>query len=84
MSGDETLYGGMNLMHTSVTSESSTLSGLATGPIPGQNLTSGSATGKSFLICNYLHVGLDSIELLNVVKRFFRVQLKPEMMRFIN
>lgn len=46
MSGDETLYGGMNLMHTSVTSESSTLSGLATGPIPGQNLTSGSATGK--------------------------------------
>ena len=43
MNSDETLFSGM--MQTSVTSESSTLSGLATGPIPGMAINSGGPPG---------------------------------------
>ena len=43
MSSEDTLFSGM--MQTSVTSESSTLSGLATGPIPGSALGTGGTSG---------------------------------------
>ena len=43
MNIDEGLFSGM--MQTSVTSESSTLSGLATGPIPGVAMNSGAPPG---------------------------------------
>ena len=43
MSTEDTLFSGM--MQTSVTSDSSTLSGLATGPIPGSAMSAGGAPG---------------------------------------
>jgi hypothetical protein len=54
MSSEDTLFNAM--MQTSVTSDSSTLSGLATGPIPGSALGVGSAPGFSIIKLYLRHI----------------------------